>query len=614
MTAAVAVFFGLFFVQSRGFLGAMAARPSAVDAGSVRLWLSHCLAPLALAAALWLAAWGIGRRWRCGGIEAAALGLGLLAQAVFLLAWAGLLAPLPLALLGVGALVSGFSSWHYPAVRIATMRSLTPWDGAAAGLLAWAAFTALITALAPPTGWDERAYHLALPEIYLKAGGLVDLPWMIHSHWPRLMEVFYSVPLALGSDGIAALLSLGAAVLLVAATARAAGRGAASWAAALTLAGQPALRRIASGAHADAFAALFVFCAAAALARWEEKREDRALALAGLFAGLSASAKMLGLAATGAWGLVLLWRTRRAREALVFGACAAAMVGPWLLWTWKTAGDPVWPFLKLDADSAALAARYLRSNRWDFPPKADFFLHDGPGFLILPALGLLALARAGKPDRVERWLWLAAPAYAVLAWRHNEAWRFLMPVWPALALAAGRGARAAFSAGGARRWAAGALLLAAASPIAVDSPNNALFAVAAPRPSSAPGEDRRRLFENRSVDVAAFYREARGVLPPGAKVLLFRETRGYGAGFDYVWGDPLNQIRIDYRRFTGPDELLARLKALGITHVLDHPSSHLYQEDPGYYDARTIGLMGAAMMRGARTVHARTGIALYELR
>ncbi|UPT72863.1 MAG: hypothetical protein M0D55_13150 [Elusimicrobiota bacterium] len=356
-----------------------------------------------------------------------------------------------------------------------------------------------------------------------------------------------------------------------------------------------------------------MFCAAAALARHEEKKDDGALAVAGILAGLSASAKMLGVAAVGAWGLVLLYRTRRAREALIFGACAAAMVGPWLLSTWIATGDPVWPFLRLDAESGALAARYLRSNRWDFPPKPGFFLHDGPGFLLIPVLALLALTRPGKPGRVERWLWWTAPAYAVLAWRHNEGWRFFMPVWPAFALAAGRGARAAFAAGGARRWAAGALILAAASPLAADGPNNALFAVVAPRPSSAPAADRRALFEERSVDVAAFYREARGVLPPGAKVLLFRETRGYGAGFDYAWGDPVNQIRVDYRRLSSPDELLARLKALGFTHVLDHPSSHLYQEDPGYYDARTIGLMGAALMRGARSAHARAGIALYEL-
>jgi hypothetical protein len=291
------------------------------------------------------------------------------------------------------------------------------------------------------------------------------------------------------------------------------------------------------------------------------------------------------------------------------------MIGPWLWTTWRAAGDPVWPFLRLDAEAAGLAARYLRSTRWDFPPPASFFAHDGPGFLLLPALGLFALSRGRRPaaSRTEIWLWCAAPVYAVLAWHHNETWRFLMPVWPAFALAGARAAAGAFTAGAVRRTAAAALVLAAASPITALSPNNALFAVLGVRSATAPAADRRQLFLERSVDVTAFYREARALLPPGAKVLLFREVRGYGAGFDYAWGDPMNQTVIDYRRLAEPDALAARLKELAITYVLDHPGSHLYVEDPGYYDARTLGLMSALLARRGRLVLAREGLTLYEL-
>lgn len=133
------------------------------------------------------------------------------------------------------------------------------------------------------------------------------------------------------------------------------------------------------------------------------------------------------------------------------------------------------------------------------------------------------------------------------------------------------------------------------------------------RSAVAPDADRRELFLERSVDVAAFYREARAVLPPGAKVLLFRETRGYGAGFEYVWGDPKNQAAIDYRRLATPDGLYERLRGLGVTHVLEHPGSHLYVEDPGYYDARTLGIMSAMLARRGKVVLAQEGLALHEL-
>ncbi|MBI4061276.1 MAG: hypothetical protein HY403_07580, partial [Elusimicrobia bacterium] len=391
---------------------------------------------------------------------------------------------------------------------------------------------------------------------------------------------------------------------------------AAAWPAALALAGQPALLRAAGTAHADAATALFVFTSAYALSRWEGSRADGWLVAAGLLAGLAGSAKLLGVAAPCAWTAVLFWKTRRAREPLLFAAAGLLMIAPWLWTTWRQTGDPVWPFLGSGLEAAELAARYLRSNRWDFPPPSSAFVHDGPGFIILPALGLFALSRGRRAaaTTIERLLWMAVPAYAALAWRHNEAWRFLMPVWPALALAAGRAAAGAFTGGGGRRAAAASLVLASALPAAAFSPNNALYAVLGLRSASAPAVERRALFTRRGVDVAEFYQEARAALPPRAKVLLFREVRGYGAGFDYQWGDPMNQALLDYRRIPDAAALARRLKTLGISHVLDHPGSHLYREDPGYYDARTLALMAECLKHRARPVLSREGLALYELR
>ena len=145
------------------------------------------------------------------------------------------------------------------------------------------------------------------------------------------------------------------------------------------------------------------------------------------------------------------------------------------------------------------------------------------------------------------------------------------------------------------------------------SPNNALFAVLAPRSAAAPDADRRQRFLESSVDAVAFYRAARPEIPGGSRVLLFREVRGYKAGFDYVWGDPMNQAVLDYAAIPNPDALLAALKDARIAYVLDHPDSRLYREAPGYYDARTLALMSQAMRRGARVVLARDGFVLYEL-
>jgi hypothetical protein len=75
----------------------------------------------------------------------------------------------------------------------------------------------------------------------------------------------------------------------------------------------------------------------------------------------------------------------------------------------------------------------------------------------------------------------------------------------------------------------------------------------------------------------------------------------------------MNQTEIDYRRLDDADALAARLKELGVTFVLDHPGSHLYREDPLYYDRRTLDLMADCLKRRARARLQREGLVLYEL-
>lgn len=621
--SAVLTFLGLFCYHARGVGAYLLRAPGAVDGNSLRLWLHAAALPALAALSLWAIGRGIGHAaiGRLGlrptrfldEVAVAALGLGVFAQAIFFLACVGWLRPgALLALTLAGSLVARA---HHGAMPLARPASGGVFEGITAGLLAYAAACVVATALAPPIGWDVLAYHLALPERYLKADSWTPTSWMIHSHWPHLMEVFYSLPLALGLPGAAALVHAGAAGLLVAAVAACAGGGRASWTAALLLAAQPALLRSAGSAHADAASALFVFAGACSLVRWEESAEDGWLVVAGLLTGLAVSCKMLAFASLGMWTGALILKKRRAREALLFCGAGLMMIGPWLALTWRETGDPVWPFLRLGRESAELASRYLRSNRWSFPPSLAFFQHDGPLFLIVPALGgiVLTRGRGAAKFQVQSWLWIAAAGYVALSWRHNEMWRFLMPIWPVLALAAGGAAQELCAKGNPRKAAAALIALAGALPIVSLSANNALFAVLGLRSGTSPTVDPRVIFLERSVDVAAFYRQARGLLPSGARVLLFREVRGYGAGFDYLWGDPLNQALIDYVRIATPEELAGRLKALGVTHVLDHPSSHLYREDPGYYNARTLGLMADCLKLRARPVLVNSELGLYEL-
>jgi hypothetical protein len=628
MIAAAAVFLTLLASRAAGFWSYVLRAPGVLDARSLKLLIGFGVWPGLLAAGLWVAALGLGRRaLRALGapprdaldaLAAAALGLGLLGQAVFLLGWTAGLRPMILGAAALAAAALAAGELRRPALR---RPRLNAFSGAAAGLLAFAALDALLEALAPPVAWDVRAYHLAIPELGLRAGGWTPLPWLLHSHWPHLMEALYALPLAAGRDGAAALTHAGAAALLVAGVFIAARRSAgyaAAWTAALVLAAQPAFLSEAGTAHSDAAAALFAFAAAHALARWDEDGSRSWLAAAGLLAGLAAASKLTLLALPLGWALWLAARRRRARAAGLFLALGLLMLVPWLFQTWRETGDPLWPFLARrlgDAAGGALAARNAFSNRWVFPPPAAMLTLDGPGYLLLPLAGLWALGRGrAKASKEELWLWAAAPLLIAVVFRQHAAWRYLMPLWAAFALAAGRAAAAAFEKKGPRAAAAAALVAAAAFPIAAASPNNALFAVLAPRPSAAPDADRRGYWADRALEgLPGFYQDARLLLPAGAKVLLWREVRGYGAGFDYQWGDPMNQDLLEYRSIRDPDALYTRLKFLGVTHVLENSALDLYQEDPGYYDRRTLALMTECLRRRGHVALARGGFALHEL-
>ena len=591
------------------------AASGAFDGRSLRYLASYALWPTLLAAAALALCWLAGRGlWRLaeapaldGGIEElAALGLGVGAAGFLALIvgenglydrrGVGLVAALLASLAAGGVRRLPRVAWK----RAAHPSPLLVLCGAA--LLA-ALFHAAVRAVAPPTDWDCLAYHLALPKLYLGRGAVVELPWLLHSHWPHAMELLYGAALGAGRDGAAALAHAGlcaAWVLLVGLTAERWGE-ADGWAAAAVAASQPVALSLAGLPHSDGAWAFLHLAAAAALWRWKES-ERRAWLLAGaLLAGAAASCKLLGLLVLPVWLFWAGWR-RGPRAAAAFALAAALPVAPWLLKSWLGAGDPVWPLLPGVFGGRwggpAIAAAYARANLWSSWPPAGELLRYGPLSLLIPTAAA-ALAAAARRDRWPEWLafsWLPAPLFAMAFFRHHEGWRFMLPLFPAFATTI---------AWQARRWSgrvraaalAGAALVAGALwPAATAAESNELFAVLALRSSARPDADPRRLYLSRSLDHYDAYRDiSRALAGTRARVLLFREIRGYYLDVDYLWGDPYNQGLIDYRDLPDARALRRRLAFLGVTHVLVNEELGMYAPGSGYYDARTLALMAGAL-------------------
>jgi len=461
-------------------------------AGAMAIALSACVFGDAVRRRLGLAAGGAAR-WGL----AVALGLGILAQGLFVLGLAGGLRRGPiLALLLAGHLlcrgvwrrsIEGWRRGGRPARR----------TGLAVAAGASIAAPCIVLALYPTTAFDATVYHLPYVQAFLDAGRLVFVPELRFPVFPQVAELLWLLGFVLGGEASAQLLQLlplAASTALIAAWGERLISPAAGRAAAALWLGTPLVAWLGSSAYVELELALFV---AAAFYCWQRgmeaatgrRRRWRWLALCGVFAGLAAGSKYLGLVFCALFAVLALaaWRRRReARPLLLVAVAAGVTLAPWYLRiAWYT-GNPVFPFAesifgssgdyslrhaRLLAAPAAGTAAWLRHLAGELalllrlPYAALFERHLfgyqpplSPWYLVLIPLGIPFALR----HRRARRLLLIALAYALLwlAWPRQP--RFLLPVLPLVNLALAAGAGGALDAVCRRRPASGRRLHALA--------------------------------------------------------------------------------------------------------------------------------------------------------
>ncbi len=253
-----------------------------------------------------------------------------------------------------------------------------------------------VRTLGPWVGWDDMTAHLTLPNIYLRYGGFVRLPFNVYSHWPSNVQLLYGLGLAMGDYVFAKLLHLMFLGLLTVGVYRFAARAAAPWtgvvAASLLLANDVVLVE-APVANIDIAVAFFFFMAVAHAVEFRETGSRPELILSGLFCGCVAGSKITGLGSIACvFPLVVLGtlahhRTKRlthlVRNGALFVACAFALALPWLLKSYIYTGDPLYPILY----------KYLGGIEWSDTINEQFWTWQNTGigmgrtprdYLLLP--------------------------------------------------------------------------------------------------------------------------------------------------------------------------------------------------------------------------------------
>ena len=318
--------------------------------------------------------------------------------------------------------------------------------------LYWLTFTGFalwyfVFALAPEMEADAVGYHLGLVSEYVRTHGMPTRV-SFFDLLPQGMEMLFVPAFAIGRHSAAKLVHF-AFLLAVVPLLRRAGlvagmKDPAATAGALLFFLSPVAAVDGTSAYAD----LALVCAATAtfylMMRWKKEQDTGLLIAAGLNAGFCYAIKpTLGLVPL-VGVIFILWRSRSAKLAGLFGGVAALSILPWMARSLWLSGNPFAPFLNtLFPDDGIPVATEQTLNTFFgmFSPNfqwktafLDYTIWGGHQGMLGLAFLLIPLAAFALRSKAGRWL-LGYSAILLLTFPANTGTRFLMPAAGPAALA-----------------------------------------------------------------------------------------------------------------------------------------------------------------------------------
>lgn len=241
------------------------------------------------------------------------------------------------------------------------------------GLLLVLSLSILLLSSVPPVDRDALTHHLAVPKLYLKHGGIYEIPHVPFSYYPMNLDLLYAIPLYFGNDIVPKYIHFGFALLTAGSIISYLYRRLCSLNAALLggllFLSLPVIVKLSITVYVDLGLIFFSTVSLLQLLRWAETGfRSKHLALSGIFAGLCLGTKPNGMLAF--FFLVLavpfLYRpeaaaqlaqasddqTERLRTGLslkslgwsaAFAVMALLVYSPWMIRNYVWTGNPVYP-------------------------------------------------------------------------------------------------------------------------------------------------------------------------------------------------------------------------------------------------------------------------------
>ncbi len=543
-----------------------------------------------------------------------ALGLGFWMLAAFALASVGAYDRLGMTVVLVS--VVGLVLWQLrsrgepprPPAGPSAWRQDLPWHLLPALALLVTLALLFLRASSPGISWDADTYHLTIPRIYLDNGGFTVLPFNVYSNWPLGPQLLYGLVLELfGGDPVPAkLVHFGFGVLVLVTVVAAVRRWAPAsmriplaWLAAALFLANGVVQFEFHAAYVDLAYAFFFLVALllACVAATEDGKTGRdpnsLLLLSGLVAGVLTGVKLTGIVGAACVALVYLftaqapWRDRLHSLVLRFAVPVAVLWSPWLVKSAWATGNPIYPFVWGGPNWSARLSEQFSAWQQGIGMGRDLLdyvllpvrviLEGGEGYarfdgtfstlwLVLVPLVLLAAFRSRSQRAPIRACVLAAGLYFV-AWAvSSQQARFLIPLLPPLALAAGLSVgtllqglseRVGLVVNAGTVLAASLLILSAGLP-----------QVPAARQIVDGYAKHGAELRQRAVPPHLAYINQN--LPADARILLLNTNHGFHCHRTF-YADSFfeaSQVGDWLRGAATPEELRGRLAEYGITHVL----------------------------------------------
>src|SRR4029453_10331610 len=282
--------------------------------------------------------------------------LGIVGTIYFLLGLAGYVCSLFLNLFVARSLVA--ATVFFLAAFIGVL-----WETNWVGRILWLSIfvilgTEIILCLVPPTARDELTHHLAIPQLYARAGRIIEVPMAPYSYFPMLLDMLYTPWVYWGYDSVPKLIHglfgflTGLSLYAYLSRRMNAVYGLLGFFFFISV---PSVLRLSHWAYVDLGTRFYTTAALLCMLRWsEEKARGRWLILAALSAGFAVATKPNGLVAWLLLFFLFAWVSVRETEHgrdRIFSVCMLfAVVGalpflPWLAKNWLQTGNPFFPLL-----------------------------------------------------------------------------------------------------------------------------------------------------------------------------------------------------------------------------------------------------------------------------